>query len=79
MRYVNYLAYQPVQEFNRDLAEIGEISARLARPRRDWRDLAEINEISARFVLSQRSRLSRRDDRDLVEIALIPTRTRRDL
>ena len=76
MRYVNYLAYQPVQEFNRDLAEIGEISARLARPRRD---LAEINEISARFVLSQRSRLSRRDDRDLVEIALIPTRTRRDL
>ena len=53
----------PVQKFNGDLAEIGEISARLARSRRDYRDLAQI---SARFVLI--CIRSRRDKRDLAEI-----------
>ena len=38
----------PVQNFYRDLAEITEISPRLARSRRDWRDLVEISEISSR-------------------------------
>ena len=40
--------FLPVQNFYRDLAEIGEISPRSARSRRDWGDLAEIAEISPR-------------------------------
>ena len=50
------LIIDPVQKFNRDLAEIGEISPRLTRSRRD---LGEINGISPR---------SRLDKRDLAEI-----------
>ena len=38
-----HLIALPVQKFNRDLAEIGEISARFVLSQRSRRDLAEIS------------------------------------
>ena len=40
----------PVQKFNRDLAEIGEISPRLARSRRDLYCRRDLDEISVKIL-----------------------------
>ena len=51
-----------MQNFYRDLAEIGEISPRSARSRHDVREILNLGEIAARHPPS------RRDYRDLAEI-----------
>ena len=71
-----------MQNFYRDLTDIGEISPRSARSRRDWGDLAEIAEISPRSrhdvcwilnlgEIAARYLPSRRDCRDHAEIVEI--------